>query len=457
MTALTELNVNIQQRQTAMTPSKKLKVLLIVEQCNPIWISVPLEGYQYFHEISKLADVTLVTHERNREGLEKNEETAEFFYIKESDFIAKYSSFSYRLAAPKGRVIWPLLHALSLPVHLDFSQRVFARFKDKIRAKDYDLVHVLTPMEPRYPFKIVKACKDTPFVLGPVNGGVPFPTEFRARAKREFAHLNFLRVIGRWLVPGYAETYKKADRILGGSTYTLNLVKNLFKIPDQRVSLFYENGVPDYFLDVAKQRKSNDIVNLLFVGRLVPYKCADVVIDALGQLEPSVQARVRLTIVGDGTEKSFLESKVQALGLEHLVHFAGLVDQQKILKYYGESDIFCFPSIREYGGAVVLEAMACGLPCIVANNGGIGEYVTESTGFKIEPLSKEHLTQELAAKINLLIQDQELRQRMSANSVLRAQEFTWKRKAEKMLDVYRDVLLERQHSHLHSRECKVSA
>ncbi|XGV94946.1 MAG: glycosyltransferase family 4 protein [Leptolyngbya sp. BL-A-14] len=439
-----------------MVLSQKLKVLMVVEQCNPDWTSVPLEGYQYFHAISKLADVTLVTHERNRKALEKNEEDAKFVYVKESNFITKYSSFSWRLAAPKGRVIWPLLHALGLPVHLDFNQKVFAKFKDRIQAEDYDLVHVLTPMEPRYPFKIATACRDTPFILGPVNGGVPFPSGFRSRAKREFAQLNFLRVIGRWLVPGYAETYKKADRILGGSTYTLNLIKSLFKLPDQKVSLFYENGVPDCFLNVVKQAKSTDVINLLFVGRLVPYKCADIVIDALGCLEPSIQAKVKLTIVGDGTEKSFLESKVQALGLEHLVLFTGLVDQQQILKYYSEGDIFCFPSIREYGGAVVLEAMACGLPCIVANNGGIGEYVTESTGFKIEPLSKEHLTQELAAKINLLVQDHALRQRMSVQSVLRAQEFTWKRKAEKMLDVYQEVVRERLPSPLHNTASKVS-
>jgi len=49
--------------------------------------------------------------------------------------------------------------------------------------------------------------------------------------------------------------------------------------------------------------------------------------------------------------------------------------------------------------------MACGLPCIVANNGGIGEYVTEETGFKIEPNSREYLTQELTKKIKILVED----------------------------------------------------
>ena len=63
------------------------------------------------------------------------------------------------------------------------------------------------------------------------------------------------------------------------------------------------------------------------------------------------------------------------------------------------------PSAREFGGAVVIEAMACGLPCIVANKGGIGEYVTEETGFKIEQNSREYLTQELTKKIKILVED----------------------------------------------------
>jgi len=49
--------------------------------------------------------------------------------------------------------------------------------------------------------------------------------------------------------------------------------------------------------------------------------------------------------------------------------------------------------------------MACGLPCIVANNCGIAEYVTEETGFKIEPNTREYLTQELTKKIKIMVED----------------------------------------------------
>jgi len=87
--------------------------------------------------------------------------------------------------------------------------------------------------------------------------------------------------------------------------------------------------------------------------------------------------------------------------------------------------------------------MACGLPCIVANNGGIGEYVTEETGFKIEPISRDYLTQELTNKIQMLVEDERLRESMSAKAIEKAREFEWDNKARKILEIYQKMLAEK--------------
>ncbi|MGQ4649073.1 glycosyltransferase [Lyngbya aestuarii] len=419
---------------------KQSKILLIIEQCNPEWSSVPLEGYKYFEAISQLVDVTLVTHERNKEALDRRKEHQKIVYIFESVLSKKYYSFLEKVTSRNGTVNWPLFHALSYPLYEEFNCQVYKKFRRQILNGDYDLVHALTPMMPRYPVKVVEACKQTPFLFGPVNGGVPFPEGFQETAKKEYAHLNFLRVIGRYLIPGYVATYKKADKILAGSTYTLNMLKDLFIIPAHRIELFYENGISQDFLTEATSSSHGNKVNLLFVGRLVPYKCPDLVIEAVNQLDESIKNKIQLTIVGDGSEKENLQKRTQELGLEKVVNLVGWVTQQETLEYYRKSDIFCFPSIREFGGAVVLEAMACGLPCIVANNGGIGEYVTEETGFKIEPLSREYLTQELTQKIQVLVEDGELREKVSVKSIERAQEFEWNNKAKKIADIYSQMI-----------------
>jgi glycosyltransferase involved in cell wall biosynthesis len=222
------------------------------------------------------------------------------------------------------------------------------------------------------------------------------------------------------------------------------MLKDLFAIPDQRIDWLYENGIfEDFFNQTNIVNKDVSKIELLFVGRLVPYKCADIVIESIGKLDQGIKSKIRLTIVGDGSERNNLENLVKDLNLGEIVSFAGWVNQKETLDYYRKADIFCFPSSREFGGAVVMEAMACGFPCIVANNSGICEYVNEETGFKIEPISREYLTQELTSKIKLLVEDDRLQETMSAKASEKAREFAWENKARKIVEIYEKMLCQK--------------
>ena len=412
-------------------------VLLIMEQCNPEWSSVPLVGYNFYQGIRKRAHVTLVTHERNREALEKIRGNHHIDYVHESHRLKQYYGIISRITS-RGGVNWPLQHALSYPIYSGFNTRVYRQFAQRVMQREYDLVHAMTPILPRYPVKIIDACSDVPFLLGPVNGGVPFPEGFTDVAKKEFARFNFLRVFSRML-PGYSKTYKKADRVLAGSTYTLEMLKDIFGKNDPRFQLFYENGILKKFIGKPRNR-TGEKLELLFVGRLVPYKGADMAIDAVSHLDKRIRDRVHFTIVGDGSEKSNLEKQVRTLGLDSVVTFTGWIDQKETLRYYSQSDVFCFPSVREFGGAVALEAMAGGLPCLVADHAGLGEYVTDETGFKIKPLSREYLVNELAQKIRILFENREMVHRMSEKAIERVKEFEWETKADRMVEIYEELV-----------------
>lgn len=419
-----------------MRANRGLKVLLVMEQCNPEWASVPLVGYKFYEALRERATVTLVTHARNESALEKVRDHHDIAYIYESQPLKRYYAMVNRLTS-KGGVNWPLQHALSYPVYGEFNRQVHRRFARRVMQKEYDLVHAMTPILPRYPVKLLKSCSDVPFLLGPVNGGVPFPDGFRDVARKEFARFNFLRVFSR-MIPGYADTYKKADRVLAGSTYTMNMLKDLFGI-DERISLFHENGISRDLIGSPRQRADGKL-RLLFVGRLVPYKGADMCIEALARLDGGIRREIDFTIVGDGSEKENLEKQSRDLGLERTITFTGWVDHSETGRYYNESDLFCFPSVREFGGAVALEAMAAGLPCVVADHGGLGEYVTEETGFKIKPISRNDLVEGLAQKITTLFADRDLLYRMSLKSIERVKEFEWGTKADRLMEIYMDMV-----------------
>ena len=84
----------------------------------------------------------------------------------------------------------------------------------------------------------------------------------------------------------------------------------------------------------------------------------------------------------------------------------------------------------------MLEAMAHGLPCIVVNHGGVGEYVTEKTGFRIEPISRAFIVRQITEKIEQLVDNPVLHEQMSYCAVERAREFTWTAKAKRIVALY---------------------
>lgn len=422
-------------------PGARRRVLLIIEQCNPEWASVPLVGYEFFKGISALTDVTLVTHARNQAALDKVRGEQKIIYIPESPASARLYRWIVTISS-RGGVNWPLHHALSYPLYAEFNDRVYQAFAPSVQRGDFDLVHALTPMIPRYPYKISRACSKTPFILGPVNGGVPFPASFQEVAWKEFAHYNFLRLFTHF-IPGYAATYRRADHIFAGSTFTRDYLRRTFRLPEEKVELLPENGLsPEFFQDPAREQRQGP-VHLLFVGRLVPYKGADILLDALGQLPAAVRQQLRLTVVGDGPERPALEAQTQRLGLSDMVHFPGWVAQRQTRKFYAAADIFCFPSVREFGGAVVLEAMASGLPCIVVDHGGIAEYVTPACGVKIPPRSREYLVAQLGHHIAHLWEDRELRLKLGQQARERAREFAWEAKAHHVVATYEKILQRR--------------
>jgi glycosyltransferase involved in cell wall biosynthesis len=94
----------------------------------------------------------------------------------------------------------------------------------------------------------------------------------------------------------------------------------------------------------------------------------------------------------------------------------------------------------------VLEAMACGLPCIVADYGGIGEYVTAETGFKIEPRSRNFLVQGVAQSIQTLLHQPKLYPKLSQGALKRAEAFRWQTKAEELIEIYYRLLSQKQAS-----------
>ncbi len=163
---------------------------------------------------------------------------------------------------------------------------------------------------------------------------------------------------------------------------------------------------------------------ILFVSRLVKEKELDTIIRVY-KLFQQRRNDVAFVITGDGPFKGYMEKRMtDAL-------FTGKLTKTELAKVYASSDVFIFPSITETFGNVVLEALASGLPAVVAQAGGPEGIVGRSAGgFIVTPKAEE----EFYAKINLLLDDPELHAEKAANAVSYASTQSWDYICQKMAD-----------------------
>ena len=194
-----------------------------------------------------------------------------------------------------------------------------------------------------------------------------------------------------------------------------------FKIDINKTDVIY-NGINNEVLERGKQTKIyyKDEIQILYIGRLAKIKGVDLLIKAINILYK--QYDIKLTIVGDGEERSSLEALVDDLGLNEVVKFEG--NQRDIDKFLSKSNIFVYPSIcQEAFGLSVVEALAYGIPCVTNKVGGLVEIIeNEKNGFFSEDLNYNSLSKAIEKAI-LCYQDDRINQ-ISKCAKLTAKQFT---------------------------------
>ncbi len=186
---------------------------------------------------------------------------------------------------------------------------------------------------------------------------------------------------------------------------------------------------------------------VLFVGRIEPLKGIDTLVRAMALLaKDGRRENLGLVIVGgdasddpatDNKEMNRLRRLRAELGLTESVTFLGARDQQTLPYYYSAADVVVMPSHYESFGMVALEAMACGTPVIASKVGGLTSIVQDRvTGFLVphgDPTA-------LAHKIELILQDHALRQKLGQQAAQRAQHYGWATVATQIVALYRQLV-----------------
>jgi len=283
----------------------------------------------------------------------------------------------------KGQYDTQWLTAYLYPFSLAFEWRAWRQLRRRIFAGEYDVVLRVLPMSPVLPspFAFFLRTGPIPFVIGPLNGGLPWPPGF-VQLENQKEWVANLRNVYRYL-PFARSTYRHAAAIIAASSQTYSefakYSDKLFFVPEPGIGLAVCSGD-------SRSAEPGAKLELIFVGGLVPRKACDLALRAAAPVLRSGLAR--FTVIGDGPERSRLEQLTKSLGIEDAVVFRGWLDHAEVLASLRSADVMVFPSVRDNGAGVVFEALAAGAVPVVADFGGPGDIVHPEVGYKV-PLTNE--------------------------------------------------------------------
>jgi glycogen(starch) synthase len=238
---------------------------------------------------------------------------------------------------------------------------------------------------------------------------------------------------------------RDADGVIACSHYMRGHVAEVFGIDEGRITVV-PNGVdPEDLQPVANLPRlraryaAPDEKLVLLVGRLVYEKGFHLALDALANPQAGVRPLVerlgaRFLVAGSGTAERELKAQARKLGLLEHGEFLGWIDDAMLHSLYAMSDLCVVPSLYEPFGLVALEAMASGCPCIVADTGGLREVVPG--GGRVGLRFRARDSGALAERVEMLLTDDALRERLVAEASEHILSFDWADVARRTADVY---------------------
>ena len=238
------------------------------------------------------------------------------------------------------------------------------------------------------------------------------------------------------------ETLKEADKIIAVSNATKNYVLSLGAKPEKVTVL--HNGVDLVrFRPLAGKREemrrklgiSQNSIVVLTVRRLVYKNGIDILIES-ANIAVKKNPKIVFLVVGKGPDLNKVQMKINQLGIENNFRFTGFVKDEDLPFYYNAADFFVLPSKSGEGlPLVALEAMACGLPVIATNVGGISEILMEDYGKLVPPNQPE-----LLAKAVLEFSSVDLSSRKLEIRAIMEEKYSWDKNVETLIEIYEELI-----------------
>ena len=403
----------------------RLRILVLGPGVNPENISMVYVTYSHAAALAQLHDVTLVTGSTSEAPVLRAGAPFRTVEVVRMPWLERLYAWSLRRIF-KYNFDTQALSAFGYPFCLAFEWYAWRQLRSRIFAGEFDIVLRVMPMTPTLPspFAFFLRKGPIPFVIGPLNGGLPWPTGF-AQLERQKEWISKLRNLYRYL-PFARATYRHAAAIIVGSSQTYAEFAahcdKLFFVPEPGIARSLCSGD-------SRSARPNAKLELIFVGGLYPRKACDLALRAAAPLLRSDSAH--FNVVGDGPERIRLERLVRSLGVEKAVSFCGWLGHEAVLRRLRSADVFVFPSVRDNGAGVVFEALATGSVPLVVDFGGPGDIVYPEVGCKVPLTNETDVVAQIEKALVELATNRDLLERLRQKGMFYARErLTWEAKAQ---------------------------
>ncbi len=412
------------------------RILISAYQCRPGIEAVSQIGWQWYSRLSSRLPVILITHVRNREFLLAAGaplHDSEIIFI-DTEWFAKPL---YRLALK----LFPYSeHATFLLSSLDFYIYDWQAVRQaKLRLKqgeNWDIIHAVTPVSPTAATRLHTLKR--PLVLGPWNGGLQTLATFPEIMKQDASWVYSIRNLGG-MVNFLFGTTRNAAAILTATQATLA------RIPQQhhqRCHMILENGVDlQLFKPIPwpSPPSSTQPLKIIYVGRFLPFKGLPMLLAAIARLKEKIH--IQLTVVGEGPLEAEWKAYAHQLQLDQLITWYGPAKATEVATQIQAAHLLCLPSVRESGGAVLLEAMACARPVLAIDFGGPADVIDDTVGCVVSPIGTEAVIKAFMEKLqDIALYPDAWRKRGEMGRQKAEKLFGWENKIEQAITLYHTLI-----------------
>lgn len=306
-----------------------------------------------------------------------------------------------------------------------------------------------------YPYHLLHAnCWMSALVAAEIKRriGTPFVVTYHALGKVRAQHQDKAEPFPKDRIAIEERTMREADAIIAECPQAFDNLVKLYSVERGKITIIPCGVNTEQFHPVHRWTARTHLgLNpreryVLCVGRVVPHKGIETVIEAVGLLTHHYRTAAHLLIVGGASDDADPEKTpeigrlmhvARREGIAHRVTFTGRKHRDQLKYFYASADVFVTTPAYESFGMTPLEAMACGIPVIGSNVGGIKYSVVEGkTGYLVPP--KKPIV--LADRLHHLLSDDPAALDMGVNALRRVNEqFVWSNVAERVAALYRQV------------------